>query len=210
VDGILSSACERNKQPILKVLCRWLPKGARVLEIGSGSGQHALFFCQQLEQLIWQTSERGDHLPQLVRGLASPEALAPGARLLPPLELEVGDGSQWPSQIFDAVFTANTLHIFPHKHLPAFLAGSAKALEAGGLLLIYGPFHQGGVHHSPSNEAFDAFLRSLDPDMGVRDALEIGEQAITVGLEPAATIPMPANNHVLIFRKATPSLSWLH
>jgi hypothetical protein len=78
------------------------------------------------------------------------------------------------------------------------------------LLLIYGPFHQGGVHHSPSNEAFDAFLRSLDPDMGVRDALEIGEQAITAGLEPAVTIPMPANNHMLIFRKATPSLSWLY
>jgi len=204
----LSSACERNKHPILEVLRRWLPQGARVLEIGSGGGQHALFFCQQLEQLIWQTTERLDHLPELVQGLASPQALAPGARLLPPLELDVGNRSQWPSPMVDAVFTANTLHIFPQKLLPAFLAGSAKVLEAGGLLLIYGPFHQGGVHHSPSNEAFDGFLRSLDPAMGVRDALEIGEQAITVGLEPAATIPMPANNHMLIFRKASPSHSW--
>jgi len=152
---LFSPACERNKGPILAVLRDWLPAGARVLEIGSGSGQHAGFFCQQIPDLCWQASERQDCLVDLQAQLAAvPSAgLAPGSRLRP-----------------------------------------------GGLLLLYGPFHTGGVPTAASNAAFDAQLRRLDPAMGVRDALELQEQGRGFGLEPLADVALPANNRMLLFR----------
>jgi hypothetical protein len=106
----------------------------------------------------------------------------------------------WPSGRFNAVFTANTCHIMPAMALPALLAGARQVLEPGGLLLLYGPFQDGGVHTAASNLSFDTHLRSLDPAMGVRDALALKRQAIALGLEPLADVAMPANNRTLIFR----------
>jgi SAM-dependent methyltransferase len=205
-------ACERNKLPILAVLQDWLPSNARVLEIGSGGGQHAAFFCQRIRGVSWQPSERAAALADLQPQLAAvpPASLAPGARLLPAIALDVTCSAQWPRPTetgpaktapFDAVFSANTCHIMPAAALPQLLAGAARVLRPGGLLLLYGPFHNGGVHTAPSNAAFDAHLRSLDPAMGVRDAVELQEQARGLGLEPLADVAMPANNRVLVLAR---------
>ncbi|MEB3353460.1 MAG: DUF938 domain-containing protein [Cyanobacteriota bacterium] len=200
---LLSPACERNKVPILAVLQVWLPSNARVLEIGSGGGQHATFFCQQIAGLSWQASERPEALAGLQTELAavSPASLARGSQLLPAMALDVTRAGQWPHQHYDAVFTANTCHILPASALPQLLAGAAQVLRPGGLLLLYGPFHDGGVHTAESNAAFDAHLRSLDPAMGVRDAQDLQEQARSLKLEPLADVAMPANNRVLVLER---------
>ncbi|MFO7629367.1 MAG: DUF938 domain-containing protein [Prochlorococcaceae cyanobacterium] len=199
---LLSPACERNKEPILALLQAWLPERARVLEIGSGSGQHASFFCERIPGLIWQASERPEALATLQSQLTAlaPTTLAPGAELPQAIRLDVTAAEQWPHGRFNAVFTANTCHIMPALALSQLLAGAQQVLEPAGLLLLYGPFHDGGVHTSESNLSFDAHLRSLDPAMGVRDALEIEQQATSLGLEPIADVAMPANNRTLIFQ----------
>jgi SAM-dependent methyltransferase len=202
---LFSAACERNKAPILAVLREWLPPGARVLEIGSGSGQHARFFCQQIAGLHWQCSERPEAWADLAEALAAttpgqlaPGALAAGATLAAPIALDVRQTEPWPGGDYDAVFTANTCHIMPEAALAPLLAGSRRALRPGGRLLLYGPFHDNGVSTAASNAAFDAHLRSLDPAMGVRDALRLQAQARQLGFEPVADIAMPANNRILI------------
>lgn len=198
---IFSPACERNKEPILAVLRDWLSPPVRVLELGSGSGQHAGFFCSQMAGLHWQSSERAEALADLSEALAMAQAEPGGGSALPaPLELDVTRPGTWPRAPFDAVFSANTCHIIPASALPGLLACSRQALRAGGLLLLYGPFHDGGVHTSASNAAFDAHLRSLDPAMGVRDAVALQEQARGLGLEPLADVAMPSNNRMLILR----------
>ena len=198
---LFSPACERNKQPILAVLRDWLPSPLRVLELGSGSGQHAHFFCSQLAGLHWQTSERAESLADLQEALVvAPAELAAGAALPEPLELDVTRAETWPPGPWDAVFSANTCHILPETALAPLLAGSRRALRPGGLLLLYGPFQDHGVHTAASNAAFDAHLRSLDPVMGVRDAAELLEQARGLGLEPLADVAMPSNNRMLILR----------
>ncbi|MCX5968532.1 MAG: DUF938 domain-containing protein [Cyanobacteria bacterium] len=209
-----SAACERNKQPILAVLRHWLPLAARVLEIGSGSGQHAVYFCQQLAGLHWQPSDRSAYLPGLGEriareggpdpGPANPDwrPLAAGAVLAEPLELDVDCLDHWPQPPFDAVFSANTLHIMPAASVPQLLAGAARSLRAGGVLLLYGPFNDGGVASSSNNVAFDAQLRSLDPAMGIRDAQQIRAEARRLGFEPLADVAMPAHNRTLVFAAA--------
>lgn len=200
-------ACDRNREPILAVLQDWLPAPARVLEIGSGGGQHAAFFCQRIAGLSWQPSEPPAALAQLQAQLQGVPAgsLAPGTRLLEPIALDVTRREQWPQPAeggqFDALFSANTCHIMPAAALPQLLAGAAQVLRPGGLLLLYGPFHDGGVHTAASNAAFDAHLRSIDPAMGVRDARELQDQARGLGLEPLADVAMPANNRTLVLKR---------
>ena len=193
---LFSPACERNKLPILAVLKKWLPAHAQVLEIGSGSGQHAAFFCQQIAGLAWQTSERQDSLTDLQDQL---EALSP--TLPAAIALDVTDAGQWPCQSFDAVFSANTAHIMSAAAVTHLLAGASRVLRPSGLLLLYGPFHDGGIHTAASNAAFDQHLRSLDPALGVRDAIELVQQAQNLGLELLVDLPLPANNRMLVLER---------
>lgn len=216
---LFSEACERNKAPILAVLQRWLPTPVRVLEVGAGSGQHAEFFCRQLPGLHWQTTDRTEYLPDLRERLAmaratatcdegiraagvgeggAPQPLAPGSELPEPLELDVDRAEQWPRQPYGAVFSANTSHIMAAESVPRLLAGAAGVLEEGGLLLLYGPFLLAGQPPAPSNEAFDAHLRSLDPAMGLRQAETVLAEAAALGLVLRAIEPMPAHNLMLI------------
>ncbi|MDA0717707.1 MAG: DUF938 domain-containing protein [Cyanobacteria bacterium] len=190
---LFSPACERNKGPILAVLQDWLPAHAKVLEIGSGSGQHAIYFCQQIAGLTWQASERQESLMDLQAQL---EVQSP--TLPPAIALDVTDAGQWPSQSFDAVFSANTCHIMPAAAVPHLLAGASRVLRPSGLLLLYGPFHDGGVHTAASNAAFDQHLRSLDPAMGLRDAIELVQLAQNLDLECLADLSLPANNRMLV------------
>jgi cyclopropane fatty-acyl-phospholipid synthase-like methyltransferase len=191
-----SPACERNKQPIARVLEARLSASARVLEIGSGTGQHAVYFIERMPGLNWQASDVPDNLSSLK---ARFDLEAPG-RLPDPMALELGR-QHWPPGPFEAVFTANTLHIMPFDLSPVLFEGAACVLESGGLLLCYGPFMDNGVHTADSNRRFDASLRQQDPTMGIRDTAEIFPMAEAVGLSPQADIPMPANNRVLVFRK---------
>ena len=200
---LFSAACERNKEAILAVLQDWLPPQARVLEIGSGSGQHAVFFAQSMAGLAWQTSELPANLAGLGERIAleGSSGLAPGSQIPRPIALDVSAPPDWPHQRFDAVFTANTTHIMQAPSVPDLLAGAAGVLVPGGLLLLYGPFCDHGIPMAASNVAFDLHLRSLDPAMGVRDAVIISEQANGLGLSPLADVAMPANNRTLIFRR---------
>jgi hypothetical protein len=129
------------------------------------------------------------------------KGLAPGVRLADPLKLDVERAEQWPRGPYEAVFSANTTHIMAAASVPLLLAGAAQVLAPGGLLLLYGPFQGVGVPMAPSNAAFDAHLRSINPVMGLRDAGEVTEQARRLDLEPLADESMPANNRILVFRK---------
>ncbi len=197
-----SPACLRNQEPILTLLRRWLVPGTRVLEVGSGSGQHAIHMARHLPGVRWQPSERQESLAGLAARITveGRDGLAPGAQVADPLVLDVTQ-PHWPAGPFEAVFTANTLHIMPAAAVPHLLAGGARVLEADGLLLIYGPFRYGNRHTAASNEAFDAHLRQLDPAMGVRDAEELQAEAAHLGLHLQADAAMPANNRLLVFQK---------
>lgn len=198
-----SPACDRNAAPILAVLRQWLPQGGTVLEVGSGSGQHGVTFTQQLEQLIWQPSERPEGVGSLQEriDLEGGQHPAAGSRLSAALALDVLERQAWPAGPYDAVFSANTAHIMGEPAVAAFIAGSAVVLAPGGLLLLYGPFCDNGVHTAESNAAFDAHLRSIDPAMGVRDTGALHALARPQGLEPMADVPLPANNRILIWRR---------
>ncbi len=159
-----SEACERNRGPILEVLRGAFAGATRVLEIGSGTGQHAVFFAAALPHLEWQPSDRAEHLP----GIAAWRDEAALPNLLPPLALDVDD-ADWPSQYFDALFSANTLHIMGWSSVEHFFRGAGRVLRPGGVLAVYGPFRYGGHHTAPSNAQFDAFLRARDPQLVIHD-----------------------------------------
>jgi len=203
-----SPACERNQEPIQAVLRRWLPppragQPLKVLEVGSGTGQHAVHMARHLAGVHWQPTDRQEHLASLALRIAleGREGLAPGARIEAPLVLDVTQ-AQWPSSPYGAVFSANTLHIMAASAVPFFLAGSARVLAPEGLLLLYGPFRYGERHTAESNIAFDTHLRSIDPAMGVRDAEALRREAANLGMVLEADEAMPANNRLLVFRRS--------
>ncbi|MEK8033656.1 DUF938 domain-containing protein [Ideonella sp. DXS29W] len=192
----VSPAAERNKAPILEVLRRLLPAQARVLEIASGTGQHAAYFAQQEPGWRWQpTDVDASALP----GIAAHADKLPQA--LPPRHLDVM--SSWPDDlgVFDAVYCANMLHIAPWAACPALMRGAAAHLAARGLLVVYGPFIVDGEPTAPSNLAFDADLRERDPQWGLRDLAAVESVARGAGLALVERVAMPANNLILVFRR---------
>ncbi len=191
-----SQACENNRRPILAILRRYLEDGCRVLEIGSGTGQHAVYFGAALSGVTWQTSDRSEYHEGLRMWLAE----AGLANVLPPLNLDVL-ALPWPVTACDAVFSANTAHIMSWPAVATMVAGVGRLLEPGGLFLLYGPFSYAGRHTSPSNAAFDASLRGRDPAMGVRDFEAVDDLARAAGLELVEDNAMPANNRLLVWRR---------
>lgn len=191
-----SDACERNRAPILTVLRKILPVQGRVLEIGSGTGQHAVYFGAALPGIIWQTSD----LPENHAGIRAwiEESALPN--VLPPVVLDVSDAA-WPVTVADAVFSANTLHIVSWPEVEALFAGTGRVLAAGGTLCVYGPFSYGGQHTAESNARFDDFLRRRDPASGIRDFEAVDQLAQTNGLVLMRDFAMPANNRLLVWRK---------
>ncbi len=190
-----SHACERNREPILRVLRESFREVLHVLEIGSGTGQHATYFARAMPHLRWQASDRGDYLPDLKARIA-----AEGPENCPlPLCLDVRD-AQWPSLGFDAVFTANTLHIMNWQAVIAFFAGLPAVMPAG-VLCVYGPFCYSGNYSSESNRQFDQSLIARDPDSGIRDFERVNELAHDAGFRLLADHSMPANNQLLVWRR---------
>ncbi|MDZ7592723.1 MAG: DUF938 domain-containing protein [Rubrivivax sp.] len=195
-----SPAAERNREPILQVLRRLLPPVACVLEVASGTGQHAAHFAVAQPGWSWQPTEAdAAALPAIAArcaGLAGVHA---------PLVLDVMR-QPWPlptqegAKAFDAVFCANLLHIAPGSTCAALMAGAARHLAPGGLLVLYGPFFVDGEIPSPGNLAFDADLRSRDRAWGLRRLAEVADEARRAGLALERRFDMPANNLMLVFR----------
>ena len=190
-----SESCERNKQPIVEILSRVLPPDGRILEIGSGTGQHVVFFSLRFPGLLWQPSDRRENLNGISRRIEQEG----GDNTLPPIELDVLE--RWPEREFDAAFSANTAHIMSWEAVCAMFAGLGQHLAPGGVLCLYGPFNQDGRSTAPSNEDFDRQLRARFPHMGLRDieALESLAESHQMSLEQQYA--MPANNHSLLFRR---------
>jgi len=191
-----SDACERNREPILKVLKRVFADRRAVLEIGSGTGQHAVYFAPALAHLTWQPSDIADNLPS-IRAWRE-EAAEP--RPLEPIELDVDQ--PFPALDIDAVFTANTLHIVSWPQVERMFAAIGRLLPSAAVLAIYGAFKYGGKHTAPSNAEFDAWLRGRDPKSGQRDIEAVSALANAHGLVLEEDNAMPANNRLLVFRKA--------
>jgi hypothetical protein len=194
----VSEACERNKGPILAILASAFAKRRKVLEIGSGTGQHAVHFAAHLPHLLWQPTDTGEYLAGLRERLTHDGT----PNLLPALELDVRD-QPWRLEPVDAVFTANTLHIMSWAAVEALFQGLGAL--APDMLCIYGPFRYGGKYTSASNAEFDRFLRARDPDSGIRNFEDVNALSSEQGLHLLADHAMPANNQLIIWQK--PALS---
>lgn len=191
-----AEACDRNRDPILEALRQHFADRRRVLEIGSGTGQHAVHFAAALPQLTWQTTEREPNLAGIRLWLG--EANLPN--LPPPLALDVR--GTWPAARFDAVFTANTLHIMSWAEVRSLFAALPGVLSDDAALAVYGPFNYGGRFTSPSNAAFDAWLKQRSPDSGLRDFEAVDALARSIGFALVEDRSMPANNRTLIWWRA--------
>ena len=195
-----SQACENNRQPILDVLSRWLGTAcSSVLEVGSGTGQHAVFMGEHLSHVQWQTSDLPENHRGILAWLEDAQSRNQCKNVLSPLNLDVATG--WPNRTYDAIFSANTLHIMSWQHVEQFFPGAAKALEQGGLLCVYGPFNYNGQFTSDSNRQFNQWLGQQNPVSGIRDFEKVNALAASQGLDLQEDNAMPANNRLLIWQK---------
>jgi len=190
----MSEACERNKEPILAVLQRSFAHVQNVLEIGSGTGQHAVHFARHLTHLTWHPTEQLSYLPDLTARVQ----LEGSPNLRPPTVLDVRQ-SVWPVLSVDAVFTANTLHIMSWSEVTAMYRGIGEVLAPRGVLCVYGPFRYAGEYTSDSNQAFDRMLQERDPRSGLRDVNAVTELAASFGLHLVTDDDLPAFNRLLKF-----------
>ena len=188
-------APERNKQPILEVLTRVLPATGTLLELASGTGQHAAHFAQHLPGWSIQPS---DLEPENLASIEAYRLEAGLANLRSPVRLDVADES-WPAA--SAIFNANLIHIAPWQAALDLMRGAGRLLAPGQRLIVYGPFKLGGAHTAPSNQSFDDSLRARDPSWGVRDLEAVVAVAASHGLELSERVEMPANNQTLIFTR---------
>ncbi|WP_407067636.1 DUF938 domain-containing protein [Marilutibacter alkalisoli] len=201
-----SPACDRNRGPILEVLLRHFANARHVLEIGSGTGQHAVHFAAAMPWLAWQCADRAEYLPGIGQWLdeaglpntppaielAAVAAPLPGFSPSPPLPDAAG---------YDAVFSANTLHIMGWAEVEAFFAGLATVLAPAATVVVYGPFNYGGGYTSASNREFDGWLKARDPRSGIRDFEAVNALAAGIGLRLVEDVAMPANNRCLVWRR---------
>ena len=191
-----SEAAEKNKTHILLVLQEWLPPHARVLEIGTGSGQHALHMAAEMKSITWQPTERSEGLPDLARNLSDYRF----PNILKPLILDLSS-ERWPNVDTNCVYSANVMHIVKENLGENLIRGVGKKLAEGGLLILYGPYKYGGDFTTQSNAEFDAWLKKRDPNSGIRDFEWVADLANQHGLSLQADLSMPANNQMLIFQR---------
>ncbi len=196
IDKPFSESCVQNRDPILAVLRDVLADRNHVLEIGSGTGQHAVDFGAALPHLRWQTAD----VPPYHGGIRAwlDEAALPN--VLPPIALDV-NRHDWRTGRYDAVFSANTLHIMSWDSVQQFFAGVGSVLAPGGVLAVYGPFNYDGAFTSDSNARFDVWLKTRDPASGVRDFEAVDALAQAQGLVLQQDVTMPANNRTLVWHK---------
>lgn len=191
-------AALRNRDPILAVLSRTLPARGVVLEVASGSGEHAAYFAPRLAPRQWQPSDADSDARASIAAYAA-QIECPTLR--PPVALDASDDT-WPIAAADAIVCINMIHIAPWSAAQGLVRGAAAILPTGGLLYLYGPFMRGGRHTAPSNQAFDTGLRARDPAWGVRDLDDVAHLAAAQGLALDEVVEMPANNLSVLFRRA--------
>ncbi|NEU14557.1 DUF938 domain-containing protein [Methylobacterium sp. BTF04] len=196
-DALVAPAVARNRDAILAVLQRILPRTGVILEVGSGSGEHAVHFARRLPAVTWQPS---DAEPAALRSIVAHARGAGLANILPPVPLDAA-AADWPVDHADAVVAINVVHIAPWQATGGLMAGAARVLPAGGCLYLYGAFTQDGRQTSESNADFDADLRARDPAWGLRDIAVVAEAGRTHGLQLAEIVAMPANNLSVVFRR---------
>lgn len=189
-----SPAAERNRDAIADVLARWLPDNGLVLEVASGTGEHAVHFARRFPALMWQPS---DPDPEARTSIA---AWSEGAAVRPPLALDAASGDR-PIDRAAAILCINMVHISPWRATLGLFAGAARLLEPGAPLILYGPFRRDRVLTAPSNEAFDVSLKARDPEWGLRRVEDVA--AVSSALPLAELVEMLANNLMLLFRRAT-------
>ena len=203
MNGRHAPATARNREPILAVLCTELPATGTVLEIASGTGEHAVYFAPRLQPRRWLPS---DVDPDALASIRAWQAELPAQNLLPPILLDARE-DRWPPEStpsdpgIAAIVSINMIHIAPWSATLGLLAGAARLLPDEAPLILYGPFRRQGRHTSDSNAAFDESLRSRDPDWGVRNLDTLEQEARERGLETRRVIEMPANNLTVVFRK---------
>lgn len=189
-----SEACEQNKAPILTVLREVFREPGLILEIGSGTGQHAVHFARELPHLDWQPTDQADYLPGIRLWIAE----AGLSNLRQPLELDTRR-EPWPVTQAAGVFSANTTHIMHWPAVEGLFRGIGRVLQPGGAFCLYGPFNYGGRYTSASNTEFDAFLKRRDPASGIRDFDDLDQLARSNGLRLLRDYPMPVNNRTLVW-----------
>ncbi len=189
-----SEACEQNKEPILAVLHEVFSQQGLIVEIGAGTGQHAVHFARALPHLRWQPTDMAENLPGIELWIAEAKL----QNLHPPLELDVCR-SPWPLMQAAGVFSANTTHIMAWSAVECLFQGVGRVLDPDGAFCLYGPFNYGGHYTSASNAEFDQWLRSWNPDGGLRDFEAIDQLAADNGLRLQRDYPMPANNRTLVW-----------
>jgi SAM-dependent methyltransferase len=187
----------RNREPILGVLRRVLPRDGLVLEIASGGGEHAAYFASNLPGVLWQPTDANS---EMFESIAAHRAAAGAANLLEPVHLDV-TSEQWPVERADAMVCCNMIHIAPWAAAEGLMAGAGRTLAPSGLIYLYGPYQIDGRHTAPSNQDFDTRLRAQNPLWGVRDLTDVSDLAKRHGLALAETVAMPANNLSVIFRR---------
>jgi cyclopropane fatty-acyl-phospholipid synthase-like methyltransferase len=191
-----AESCDQNRAPILEVLRVELNNRSNLLEIGSGTGQHAVYFAAEFPDLSWQTSDRVENHAGIRAWLEE----AGLSNVLAPIALDVCQDT-WPDRRYDAVFSANTAHIMSWPQVECFFAGIGATLQAGGTFCLYGPFNYNGAYTSESNARFDQWLKQRDPLSGIRNFEELAKLANTAGLELKEDYEMPANNRTLVWSK---------
>lgn len=191
-----AESCDQNRDPILDVLRPLLGSCSALLEIGSGTGQHAVYFAARLPHLHWIPSDCEENLSGIA--LWRQEADLPNVHA--PLALDVTQAN-WPEVDVQAVFSANTAHIMNWPQVQALFRGVGETLPGGGLFLLYGPFNYGGNYTSDSNRRFDAWLKARDPLSGLRDFEALDQLAAQAGMQLQDDIAMPANNRILCWQK---------
>ena len=192
-------ATQRNREPILAVLLQVLPTTGTILEISSGTGEHAIFMAPQLVPRYWLPS---DPSPYARASIAAWQQSAPCDNVYPPIDLDASS-DQWlveSREPITAIVNINMIHIAPRSAYLGLFAGAKRILPIGGILYLYGPFKQGGVHTAPSNAAFDESLQSQNSEWGIRDLAEITAVAHSHNLELQQVYPMPAHNLSVVFR----------
>lgn len=193
-----SQACENNKDAILGVLQTILAEVSNVLEVGSGTGQHAIHFAQHMPHLTWQCADQAMYLDGIKLWLAEAELINTPT----PLTLNVNEKKHWPKEKYDAVFSANTAHIMHWPELVNFIAGVGKTLTSTGHFCLYGPFNYNGQFTSESNQRFEQWLKDDDLGKGIRDFEAVNELAAEAGLNLISDYEMPANNRLLHWQKS--------
>jgi hypothetical protein len=192
----------RNREPILAVLSRVLPSAGLVLEIASGSGEHAAYFARALPSLLWQPT---DCDPRALASIGAHRAAAAAPNLMAPLPLDTMS-REWPIERADALMCINLLHIAPWAATQGLMAGARRLLPVDGVVYLYGPYRIDGRHTATSNRAFDAWLHSQNSQWGVRDLDEVADLAADNGFDLMETVPMPANNLSVVFRRGGKSI----